>query len=132
MQKKSAPFACGVASAWALSWLQLPCFLSTLSVSLIGASADTWAPTQTYLSIVFLGGPFVLISNCYSNILRAEGQASKAMMGQVVGNLLNIILDPIMISVFDWALPEQRLQPSSETSWEQDTTFSISCAGRPY
>ncbi len=73
-------------------------------LSLIGASADTWAPTQTYLSIVFLGGPFVLISNCYSNILRAEGQASKAMMGQVVGNLLNIILDPIMISVFDWGI----------------------------
>lgn len=73
-------------------------------LALIGASADTWAPTQTYLSIVFLGGPFVLISNCYSNILRAEGQASKAMMGQVVGNLLNIILDPIMISVFDWGI----------------------------
>ncbi len=73
-------------------------------LSLIGASADTWAPTQTYLSIVFLGGPFVLISNCYSNILRAEGQASKAMMGQVVGNLLNIILDPIMISVFGWGI----------------------------
>lgn len=51
-------------------------------LALIGASADTWAPTQTYLSIVFLGGPFVLISNCYSNILRAEGQASKAMMGR--------------------------------------------------
>lgn len=101
-------------------------------LSLIGASADTWAPTQTYLSIVFLGGPFVLISNCYSNILRAEGQASKAMMGQVVGNLLNIILDPIMISVFGWGIAGAAIATVIGNIMVQDTTFSISCAGRPY
>ena len=56
-------------------------------LKVMGASAATWEPTKTYLGIVFLGGPFVLISNCYSNIIRAEGQAGKAMMGQVVGNL---------------------------------------------
>lgn len=73
-------------------------------LQVMGASAGTWAPTKTYLSIVFLGGPFVLISNCYSNIIRAEGQAGKAMMGQVVGNLCNIVLDPIMILTFDWGI----------------------------
>lgn len=56
-------------------------------LKVMGASAATWEPTKTYLGIVFLGGPFVLISNCYSNIIRAEGQAGKAMMGQMVGNL---------------------------------------------
>ena len=43
-----------------------------------------------------------MISNCYSNILRAEGQSGKAMMGQLLGNLLNVILDPIMILGFKW------------------------------
>ena len=38
----------------------------------------------------------------YSNVIRAEGQSGKAMMGQVIGNLLNVILDPIMILVFGW------------------------------
>lgn len=73
-------------------------------LALIGASADTWEPAKTYLTIVALGGPFVLISNCYSNILRAEGQPNKAMVGQVLGNLLNVVLDPIMILTFQWGI----------------------------
>lgn len=73
-------------------------------LTLIGASTDTWAPTKTYLTIVALGGPFVLISVCYSNVLRAEGQPNKAMAGQVLGNLLNVILDPIMILAFNWGI----------------------------
>lgn len=71
-------------------------------LTLIGASAETWDFTRSYLTIVSCCGPFALISNCYSNILRAEGQATKAMAGQVVGNLLNIVLDPIMILGFGW------------------------------
>ncbi len=73
-------------------------------LALVGASADTWAPAKTYLCIVAVGGPFVLISNCYSNILRAEGQPTKAMVGQVLGNLLNVVLDPVMILLFDWGI----------------------------
>lgn len=69
---------------------------------LVGASSDTWAYAKTYLTIVSLSGPFVLIANCYSNVIRAEGQSSRAMMGQVIGNLLNVVLDPIMILVFKW------------------------------
>lgn len=71
-------------------------------LSLIGASPDTFEFARTYLIIVTLSGPFVLISNCYSNVLRAEGQSNKAMMGMLIGNLLNIILDPIMILGFGW------------------------------
>ena len=40
---------------------------------LAGASGDTWEAAKTYLTIVSLCGPFVLISNCYSNVIRAEG-----------------------------------------------------------
>lgn len=71
-------------------------------LNLIGASADTWSLTRSYLNIVCLSGPFVLIAYCFSNILRAEGQPGKAMMGQLWGNLLNVILDPIMILGFGW------------------------------
>lgn len=71
-------------------------------LALVGASADTWNYAKTYLTIVSLSGPFVLIANCYSNIIRAEGQSGRAMMGQFLGNLLNVILDPVMILVFKW------------------------------
>lgn len=69
---------------------------------LIGASEDTWEYARSYLTIVSCSGVFVLISNCYSNILRAEGQATKAMIGQIIGNLLNIVLDPVLILGFRW------------------------------
>ena len=73
-------------------------------LQLVGASADTWEPARTYLVIVAFGGPFVLISNCFSNVLRAEGQSGRAMMGQLLGNLLNIVLDPVMILAFGWGI----------------------------
>ena len=78
-------------------------------LALIGASAETWDYAKTYLIIVNCSGPFVLIANCYSNIIRAEGQSGKAMMGQVIGNLLNVILDPIMILVFGWNIAKTYL-----------------------
>lgn len=71
-------------------------------LSLIGASTETWVYAKTYLTIVSCSGPFVLIANCYSNVIRAEGQSGKAMMGQLLGNLLNVILNPIMILVLHW------------------------------
>ncbi len=70
----------------------------------MGTSADTYAYTKTYLTIVTFSGVFVLIANCYSNVIRAEGQAAKAMMGQLLGNLLNIVLDPIMILGLNWGI----------------------------
>ncbi len=71
-------------------------------LKLIGASSDTWDYAKQYLSIVAFGGPFVLIANCYANIIRSEGKAGTAMIGQLAGNLLNVILDPIMILGFGW------------------------------
>lgn len=71
-------------------------------LNFVGASADTWEYAKDYLVIVSFSGPFVLIANCYSNVVRAEGQSGKAMMGQMLGNLLNVILDPIMILGFGW------------------------------
>lgn len=69
-----------------------------------GATTDTWAPAKIYLVIVSFGGVFSVIANCFSNILRAEGESGKAMTGQVLGNLLNVVLDPIMILWLDWGI----------------------------
>lgn len=73
-------------------------------LTLMGASADTWQPTKTYMVIVSFSAPFVLVANCYNNIIRAEGKSGQAMIGQVIGNLLNVVLDPIMISVLGWGI----------------------------
>ena len=66
-------------------------------LSLIGSSADTYEYAKSYLSIIVFAGPFVLISNCYGNVIRTEGESGKAMLGLLLGNLVNIILDSIFI-----------------------------------
>lgn len=80
------------------------CFLLFMDQILIltGASADTWEYARQHLTIVSLCGPFVLISTCFSNTVRAEGKSMTAMGGQLLGNLLNVILDPVFILIFGW------------------------------
>lgn len=68
-----------------------------LILNLIGASADTYEYAKSYLSIIVFAGLFVLISNCYGNVVRTEGESGKAMLGLLLGNLVNVILDPIFI-----------------------------------
>ncbi|MBQ9418831.1 MAG: MATE family efflux transporter [Synergistaceae bacterium] len=63
----------------------------------IGASINTFVPAYAYLSIVMASAPFVLFSMACSGIMRAENHATQAMNGQIIGNVVNIILDPIMI-----------------------------------
>lgn len=71
-------------------------------LKLLGASVDTIEYTRTYLNIVVSCGIFSMISNCYSCIIRAEGKAGVATAGTIIGNLLNVILDPIMITLLGW------------------------------
>ena len=73
-------------------------------LGLIGASEDTWDYAGRYLWIVSFSAPFVLISNCFSNVVRAEGESTRAMMGQLIGNLLNVVLDPLFILTFGWGI----------------------------
>ena len=68
----------------------------------IGASRTTFAYAKEYLSIVSLTGPFTTFSNCCANIIRTEGRPGTAMLGQLIGNVLNIVLDPILILGFGW------------------------------
>ncbi len=69
---------------------------------MVGASDDTIDFAMQYLGILAFGIPFLIVSNTFSNIIRADGNAKKAMIGVVLGNITNIILDPIMILVLDW------------------------------
>lgn len=68
----------------------------------IGASDDTIVYASEYLKIVGLGIPFLIISNAFSNIIRAEGHARTAMTGMIIGNMINVVLDPLMILTLGW------------------------------
>lgn len=64
---------------------------------LVGASDNTINFACDYLLWVALGAPFVVISIVACNLVRGEGAAKDSMIGMVIGQLVNIVLDPIFI-----------------------------------
>lgn len=78
-------------------------FVDKLAVGL-GATENTLEYAKTYLKITIGCGAFSMVANCASNLLRAEGQAMKAMTGTLIGNLLNIVLDAIFVIAFNWGV----------------------------
>lgn len=102
--KKLCSFCMWMCVAFGIMLTGAGLFFMENILTLIGASGDTWEYARQYLVIVAFGGTFQMISTCFSNILRAEGQAGRAMMGQVIGNLLNIVLDPLLIFGLGWEI----------------------------
>lgn len=66
---------------------------------LIGTSSDTVEPTREYLRLIVGFAVILILQIILPALLRAEGKAKEAMIGMVIGTILNIILDPIMILV---------------------------------
>ncbi|OOB78143.1 MAG: hypothetical protein BEN19_00935 [Epulopiscium sp. Nuni2H_MBin003] len=64
---------------------------------LLGTSEQIWDRVKDYLIILGFSAPFLLIGHCYTNLLRAEGEPKKAITGMLIGNIVNIVLDPIFI-----------------------------------
>lgn len=75
-------------------------FLDPLAI-LLGSTSTILPYTREYLRIILLGTPFMMSSFVLNNQLRFQGSASYAMAGIVTGAVINIILDPILIFVFD-------------------------------
>ena len=66
-------------------------------LSIIGASSDTFAPTNDYFSVVLLFMPVAVGGTVLGGQMRSEGATDKAMNAMLIGIVINIILDPIMI-----------------------------------
>lgn len=66
----------------------------------LGAAEDTISYASDYYMVMAIGAPFLVASFIHSNLLRCEGMAVASMIGSIGGALINIILDPILISGF--------------------------------
>ncbi len=65
----------------------------------LGSSPDTLKYAGEYYTWLAIGAPLIILSFIHSNLLRCEGMATQSMFCTVSGSVLNIILDPIFISV---------------------------------
>ncbi|MBJ7538347.1 MATE family efflux transporter [Marinomonas transparens] len=66
----------------------------------IGAEGRTLDLATGYLQILVLGMPAVMVGMIGSGIMRALGDARRAMYTTLVGGLVNAVLDPIFIFAF--------------------------------
>lgn len=66
---------------------------------LLGADANTYKYASQYYTYLVLGSVFIIVSFTPNNQLRSEGFSKASMEGSVLGAVVNIILDPIFISV---------------------------------
>ncbi len=79
-------------------------FLKEPFAHLLGATENTFTPACTYLGIYAFLCPTTCASTVGNALMRVEGHPVAAMMGQVIGNAVNIILDPILILQMDMGI----------------------------
>ena len=78
-------------------------FLQPL-LRLLGTDTQTAAYTGSYLKIMAAGAPFAVAGGAMSNVVRADGDGKSAVISHMSGTVLNIILDPIFISLLGWGV----------------------------
>ena len=71
---------------------------------LLGATDTNLPYAVAYGRYIFIGAPFSASSLALSQCIRAEGKSRQSMIGQVTGGVLNMVLDPLFIFVFDWGI----------------------------
>ena len=67
---------------------------------LFGATADVLTYACTYTRITSIGFPFLIVTIGGSNLIRADGSPNYSMACNLVGAVVNSILDPLFIFVF--------------------------------
>ena len=70
-------------------------------IMLFGCTDNVYKYALEYGRIICIGAPFMIVYSSLSNIIRADGSPRYSMMMLVVGAIINIILDPIFIFVFN-------------------------------
>ena len=67
-------------------------------------NAETFRHSREYFFWITLGIPFYMFGQAMNPIIRADGSPKFAMASTLAGAVLNIILDPVFIFVFQWGM----------------------------
>ncbi|MDA3731079.1 MATE family efflux transporter [Niameybacter massiliensis] len=84
-----------------LVFIQL--FLHPL-LTLFGTTPDVMPYARSYTRITAIGMPLLIITNGMSNLARADGSPKFSMTCMIVGAIINTILDPLFIFVFNMGI----------------------------
>ena len=78
------------------------CLLMEPIAKLSGADAENMEYTCDYLKYIFLGAPFIIISNGAVHLFRSIGFIKESTIGLALGNSINIVFDFIFIVLWGW------------------------------
>lgn len=94
-------------------------------LDLMGTTAENYAPTKAYMSIIVLFAVTISVQVVLPCMLRAEGKVKESAMALMIGTIVNIIFDPLFIFIFNMGasvLPGPRY---SGTAAQQGTVFLL-------
>ena len=69
-----------------------------------GSPDNVLGYAKEYVSIVAIGFPFLILTSGGANLIRADGSPRFSMMCNLVGAIINTILDPVLIFGFDMGM----------------------------
>jgi putative MATE family efflux protein len=92
-------FFCVITLAFTVSAIGLS-FIEQILI-FFGATQTILPYAHDYVVVILWGLPFFSFAISSNNLIRAEGNAKAAMISMLIGAILNIILDPIYIFVFN-------------------------------
>lgn len=75
-------------------------FLRPLLIA-FGSTDEVFPYAESYTRITAVGMPLLIVTNGMSNLARADGSLKYSMTCMLVGAIINTILDPIFIFIFD-------------------------------
>ena len=111
----------GVVITAVVSLVLTPVLLLTAEQTMVLMGAgDTLGDCLEYAYPIYLSSFFVILSGVMSGMLRGEGAAKRSMAIQVVGALVNIVLDPVLIYGLDMGV--------AGAAWATVIAFVVSCA----
>ncbi len=81
------------------------CFLTVPAiVAWLGAEGEIYDFSITYLRIVVLDMPFLFMINIFTAAYQAQGDTVSPMLINLLGIIINLVLDPLFMVVFKWGI----------------------------
>ena len=95
---------CLLIMAFALIASILGFILNKNVLLLLNTPKDILQPASDYLSLVFIGVPFVVLYNACSSMLRGIGDSKTPLYAIILSSVVNILLDLVFIKLFHWGI----------------------------
>ena len=73
-------------------------------IPLFGGKGAIFNPAKIYYKIVLYGVPFLALCMMGNTVIRAEGKPKFAMYAMMIPSITNLVLDYILIKVFDFGM----------------------------